>query len=98
LRYSAFASACGLAILFGLGACGDEDDDHGHGGDVPECVQVVEACHHYDFGATQTPEIHECHTTAEKDDKDACIAQLAQCLALCEAAAGRDGGTDATSD
>ena len=94
MRYSAFASVCGLAILLGVGACGDDDDDHDHdphGNEIPECVQIFETCHPRDLG--EDPKIHECHVLGEEGTKDECTAKSAECLTACTAP-GNDAGSD----
>jgi hypothetical protein len=78
-------------VGFALAACSD-DDEHSddHQAAVPECEAIFDACHRYDDG--NPGPIHDCHELGHEGTKEQCVAATENCLELCSAPDGGDGG------
>lgn len=79
---------CMAVVSLQAGACGGsgggngKDDDHGENLENADCQTITEACHHV-AGASGKPA--ECHDIAHEDKAAPCKAELAACVAACEA-------------
>ena len=75
------ATAITLAILLGVGGCGDDTSDEP---DEPtllgDCAVISDACHEADEGEGAA---HACHELAHENDQSACTAGKAACIATC---------------
>lgn len=86
-----FLAPAALAVALVAGACGDDHDDHDHDHQSPAaCKEISNACHAHDDG-TPGP-IHECHELGHGTNAEACAARRDECLALCSADGGHEGG------
>jgi hypothetical protein len=82
-----------LALGLALAGCGESTPDpHEEEG---ACGEISEACHGVDTG---TGAIAECHDVAHEGVLTACEEREAECVALCQAAAGDGGAHDHDHD